>query len=446
MSGKCKSQTIEEIVKKPKLDDEISDKLSDTRRIPKEVWQEIFGSFSLKEIKLTVARVCKHFYEISNDCVQEININGKIFTSEDHHFEMFDAIPNFKFLNTIKIGDGIEPDFGKEVEYFLMHALKICPRLKYIDMSKCQAELSIGFLNQISKHGQNLYGLELNFGNCDTSNVLSPFKNGLKSLKHLGLTYLFDDYNDSYNKENLLSLADNCKELDSIQLLYGDVGVDTVCELIHLKKNELKHFKFGIEGIENKWLHDLMECPKLESLIIGSMLNTKSGFQTISKLKNLKKLQLGFKYDHLQQEFETDDPKIQKFMGNDLIQILSNGKFENLKELYIYGIDDSIDEILVRAALVCPSLQYLELECIMDNRKDFSDNIIRDNIIRVLLDNLPELMEVKFEWLLDQNETNPRDNPIFVKTQFEEIVGRCKNRFQVEIGENYDYVKIVREI
>ena len=165
------------------------------------------------------------------------------------------------------------------------------------------------------------------------------------------------------------------------------------------------------------------------------MLYIKSGFEAISKLKNLKKLQLGYKHDHLQQEFEADD----------LIQIFSNGKFENLKELYIYGIDDSIDEILVRAALVCPSLQYLELGCIMDNRKDFSDNIIRDNIIRVLLDNLPELKEVKFEWLLDQNETNPTDNPIFVKTQFEEIVGRCKNRFQVEIGENYDYVKIVRE-
>ena len=160
------------------------------------------------------------------------------------------------------------------------------------------------------------------------------------------------------------------------------------------------------------------------------MLYTKSGFEAISKLKNLRKLQLGYKHDHLQQEFEADD----------LIQIFSNGKFENLKELYVYGIDDSIDEILVRAALVCPSLQYLELECITDNRKDFSDNMIDP------FDNLPELKEVKFEWLLDQNEMNPTDNPIFVKTQFEEIDGNCKKRFQVEIGENDDFVKIRREM
>ena len=148
MSGIPKCQSIEETAMKPDLDDEISTKLSDTKRIPDFIWQKIFASFSLKEIKLTVARVCKHFYEISNDCVQEININEKIFTPEDHHFEMFDALSNFKFLNTIKIGENIDPDFDNEIEYFLMHALKICPRLKYIDMSNWQCEFSsTEFLN-----------------------------------------------------------------------------------------------------------------------------------------------------------------------------------------------------------------------------------------------------------------------------------------------------------
>ena len=281
MSGKRKSQRIEETDKKPKLDDEISNKLSDTKRIPDVVWQKIFGSFSLKEIKLTVSRVCKHFYDISNDCVQEININEKFFTPEDkiftskyHHFEMFDALSNFRFLKTIKIGHDTQPKFNKDVEYFIMHALKICPRLKYIDMSKCQPNLSIAFMNQIFKHGQNLYGLELNFGNSITfENVLFPFKNGFKSLKHLGLTYLLDVYNN-YDKENLLSLVNNCKDLISVEFPYGDVGVETICELVLLKKNKLKHFKFGIEGlcgtkIDNKWLQSLIECPKLETLIIG---------------------------------------------------------------------------------------------------------------------------------------------------------------------------------
>ena len=75
MSGKRKSQTIEESAKKPKLDAEIFDKVMDTRKIPDVIWQKIFGLFSLKDIKLNVALVCRHFYEISNDCVQKIYLD-----------------------------------------------------------------------------------------------------------------------------------------------------------------------------------------------------------------------------------------------------------------------------------------------------------------------------------------------------------------------------------
>ena len=100
MSGKRKTQSIEESAKKPMLDVEISDKLTDTKKIPDVVWQKIFGFFSLEEIKLNVAKVCQHFYEISNNCVQEISISEYELTRSDldKKYEMFDAIPTFKYL------------------------------------------------------------------------------------------------------------------------------------------------------------------------------------------------------------------------------------------------------------------------------------------------------------------------------------------------------------
>ena len=267
--------------------------------------------------------------------------------------------------------------------------------------------------------------MELNFGKNSTVDTLSPLKNGLKSLKRLGLKHLLD-----YDKENLVSLVDNCKELNCIQLPFGVVGGNTISELIHLKKDKLKQLEIGMEDTDC-WLHSLKDCPNLDSLTIGRMLITKSGFEAISELKNLRKLQLGYYNDNYGKGFKADDQ----------IQILFNGKFKRLKKLCIYGIVDSIDAIFASTAYACPNVQYLELQCITDNRKDFSKNTII-----ILLSNLPELKQVKIEWLLNPYENHATDNPIFVKTQFEEIVGKCKNGFQVLIGENDDYVQIVREM
>merc|ERR1712020_443953 len=122
--------------------------------------------------------------------------------------------------------------------------------------------------------------------------------------------------------------------------------------------------------------------------------------------------------------------------------MLSNDKFKNMKELYIYGIIDSIDQVLLSAAFACPNLQFLECECRSDKRKEFPKNIIK-----VLFDNLPELKKICFEWIFEQNDANPTDNPIFVKSELEAIVGKCKNKFKVEIGEECDnLIKISREM
>merc|ERR1712218_359905 len=113
---------------------------------------------------------------------------------------------------------------------------------------------------------------------------------------------------------------------------------------------------------------------------------------------------------------------------NDVIKMLCNGKFKNLKELNIDGIIGSIDPFLMCAAFVCPNLQFFRCRCVTDNRKDFPTNVIR-----VLFDNLPELKKIQIEWRVG-DITDTSNNPIFVHSQLEEMMGNYKNKFEVEIS------------
>ena len=419
MSGKRKSQRIEESAKKPMLDVEISDKLTDTKKIPDVVWQKIFGFFSLEEIKLNVAKVCRHFYEISNNCVQEIRINEyelNMFYS-DKKYEMFDAIPTFKYLNTIKItGYGEDTETPAQgIEYFVMHALKNCPRLKQLDITS--HNLSIDFIKYIIKYGQNLNTLELCFEHTDESGILSLISE-LKNLKKLSLIDL--KQSDNYETEELITLVENLKLLNKLKLHNCDVADDTIVKLINLKKNELKEFCVLKGCIGDDWLKELLNCPKLEKFYVSGVHITKCGFETISKLKNLTCLQLGHRVLHSEKAYKS----------NDVMKMLSNGKYKNLKELYVYGIIDSIDPIIMCVTLACPNLQLFYCKCLADKRKDFPKNSLK-----FIIDNLIELKIMQFEWEIVQ-----RDNPIFLKSELEEIVRNDKNKFKVKVGVNWVYM------
>ena len=148
MSGKRKSKKFEEPAKMPKLDAEISIKFWDTKSIPDVIWQKIFGFFSLEEIKLKVARVCRHFYEISNDCVQEVMIDEHL--TSKYKSEIFYALPTFKYLKTVKMANNhfyLSSSQSVGFDFFVIHALKNCPRLKHLYIM--QHELTIGLFNKI---------------------------------------------------------------------------------------------------------------------------------------------------------------------------------------------------------------------------------------------------------------------------------------------------------
>ena len=108
------SQSIEEAVEMMTLDDaENPSKFLDTTKIPDVAWQKIFGFLSLHDIKINVARVCQHFYNISNDCVQEIVVDERFFP-HDPKSKIFNAVSSFQFLRTIEIGY----DYDVEVANF----------------------------------------------------------------------------------------------------------------------------------------------------------------------------------------------------------------------------------------------------------------------------------------------------------------------------------------
>ena len=92
MSLKRKSEMAEEPTKKIMLDPE---NFLITRNFPDVIWQQIFTGFSLKEIKLNLAPVCKHFNEISDILVQEIYLDSEEFHNLNRRYKMFDNIPSF---------------------------------------------------------------------------------------------------------------------------------------------------------------------------------------------------------------------------------------------------------------------------------------------------------------------------------------------------------------
>ena len=74
-------------------------------------------------------------------------------------------------------------------------------------------------------------------------------------------------------------------------------------------------------------------------------------------------------------------------------------------------------------------------------------NYFSINIIKALFDNLTELKKIKFEW----NDLSDRylmgsNNPIFVRSELEEIFGIHKNKFKVEISAFDCWFRITREM
>ena len=109
--------------------------------------------------------------------------------------------------------------------------------------------------------------------------------------------------------------------------------------------------------------------------------------------------------------------------AKDVIEFLSIGKFKNMETLKIHEIRDSMVPILMRTLAACPNLKFFHYGCIIDQRKEFPQILIYLEItIKDLFENLPELRELKLR--LSCNRIIK--NPIFVKSDLEEIFEKCE--------------------
>ena len=100
----------------------------------------------------------------------------------------------------------------------------------------------------------------------------------------------------------------------------------------------------------------------------------------------------------------------------------------------------------MRTLAACPNLKFFHYGCIIDQQKEFPQILIYLEItIKDLFENLPELRELKLR--LSCNRVIK--NPIFVKSDLEEIFEKCKNKFEVDILSENEYkncIKITREM
>ena len=130
-----------------------------------------------------------------------------------------------------------------------------------------------------------------------------------------------------------------------------------------------------------------------------------------------------------------------RYRTNHVIRMLSNGKFENLKEFIVFRIVGSIEVLLLSAVIACQNLQVLNFFSRTDTRKDFPKDIIK-----TIFNKLPELRDLHLRWLLRLKSYFRYQNQIFIKSELEKIVENCKGELNVEIGLGDDWIRITRKM
>ena len=223
----------------------------------------------------------------------------------------------------------------------------------------------MGLIENIVKHGKKLCSLELDFLFIDNSGLFSKLLQ-LENLVTLTLSFLNQS---NFKTEDLLTLVDNCKNLSRLKFFNDNITEDILIRIINMKKDTLKEF-YHIKTRQEILKH-LANCPKLEDLsaltVFDPVENATSQSKSISKMKNLKSLQIGV-------SMKTED----------VIEFLPN--LTKLEFLHISGFEVEIYPILKCLIVSCPNLKKLECTIFKDTRKDFPQTSIK-----ILFDKLTEL-------------------------------------------------------
>ena len=148
-----------------------------------------------------------------------------------------------------------------------------------------------------------------------------------------------------------------------------DLTKDAVDLFLSERKKNLKMLKInGGNEMSGDFLQNIPKCTALESLEIGQAFRLGvSGFDFISKLKNLKCLEISFtKRAETLGLDETQD--VSSLRPRHLIALFQNENLKLLEKLSLAGSeimdrhdDNPNDEVLKTIASNCPRLKYIDL-------------------------------------------------------------------------------------
>ena len=225
--------------------------------------------------------------------------------------------------------------------YFLLQAIKSCPKLRGIEL-------------------RNVHYLSVEFFDHDFK------KHVLKSLTGKGYSpKLFRKV--TTNTMYLLAMACKCQNLESLVIPeLKELNKEALTVLASERKTTLKVLKLNGATDQGDYLEKLPDCPSLEVLEFEmTFLLGVSGFSLISKLRNLKSLHLCFSKRGENQHDFIADPDLLLLTPQHLIEIFRNGNLKLLEKLSLSGSElmDNLEanEVIKVIALNCPRLKYFDL-------------------------------------------------------------------------------------
>ena len=398
-----------------------SNKVMNILELPQEILLHIFGYLSSHDILRRVAAVCKNFKLLTQDqlLIKDIYIKGNEYPDGSLN-GIHKVLQMSKNLTKLVIS-------CTHCFIPLKFALQNCPNLNHLTLDRISvySEFSANIYNRIDTLSDNLMEDLVKYGQGITYLSIMPqdfesqwfglsqvaqLKN-LKTLlvngcKHSEISHLRKpEAWTNFSATDLQSIANNCKYLEHLDL--GEIGyagsTEAFIELLKKRRNTLKSIALSITNDQfelcNRWYQILALCTGLEELSLHFFHDEMSytSIEAISRLANLQVLKFN----------------VRKISINKSIELFSDGKLKNLKDLQLKYGNGINKRLLITISKECPNLQYLDIN---DEK----------NILVTVLHNFRNLKKLRVK--ISNAQTCGSNNDDF----FKKIAKNCK---QLETAE-----------
>ena len=402
-------------------------KVMNILELPQEMLTKIFGYLSSHDILRRVAAVCKNFKLLTHDqlLIKDLYIKG---------IEYPDGSLN-GIHKVLQMSQNLTKLVISCTHCFipLKFALQNCPKLSHLILDRVSVysefspniisnridTLSDDLMEDIVKYGQGITYLSLMPQDVEThwglsqvtklENLKTLLVNGCKHSEscHLRQPEAWTNFSPS----DFISLANNCKNLEHLDL--GEIGYvanpkmeEAFMTLLKKRKNTLKSLAFSITNdlfeLSDKWYQTLALCTGLEKLNLH-FFHDEMSYTSINAISSLTNLQV--------LEFN-----VRRISANKSLELFSNGKLKNLKELQLKYGNGINKNLLNTISKECPNLECLDIHDVKNilvtrlhnfrNLKKLSVKISdaqicgskNDEIFKRIAKNCKQLETVEFEF------------------------------------------------